>query len=213
MPCELRVCIRIFIEGCPVIQAELLAFCLLLIFLDALNPVIRLLNHAELHRRIGAADFIQVDFAQEEADVIIRVVIQPLNRRAVFLACVLYHPDNRLRIFPGSVGDKFAQMVVVGIFQLVFDDNLLLRCNIGRDNIHAEIAHSRFCSVDCNFHADFIAQNRDVLILRQPRRKIQCFMRPNLPQILHFGQNFKLLHRAYLLLCAAYSGRLSYDSR
>ena len=154
-----------------------------------------------------------MDFAQEKANVVIRVVIQPLNRRAVFLACVLYHPDNRPSFFPSSVGDKFAQMVVVGIFQLVFDDNLLPCCNIGRDNIHAEIAHGGFCPIDCNFHADFIAQNSDVLILRQPRRKIQCFMRPNLPQILHFGQNFKLLHRAYLLLCAAYSGRLSYDSR
>lgn len=80
----------------------------------------------------------------------IGMVVQPFDGSLVFLTSVFHHPNNHIRRFAGRIGYQLSEVVVVGILQLIFDDDFPICSRLGRKDIDIEIAHGRLRFVNGN---------------------------------------------------------------
>ena len=62
----------------------------------------------------------------------------------MFLSRLRHDPDDHLGVQPGSVSNDFSQMVVIGRFQLIFNDDLCSRCFIFCNKVAAVSAYKDF---------------------------------------------------------------------
>ena len=119
----------------------------------------------------------------EETEVGVGVLVEPFNGLAVFIAGALHHPYHHLCPLARGVGDEFAQVVVVGFFKLVFNDNLSSRALFFGIEVHIEIADRRLSFFQFQFNAYFLAQFGEVVLISQTLGKVVGFVRPNRPQV------------------------------
>ena len=91
-----------------------------------------------------------------------------LAYRAAWKTRMLHNPDNDIRFLARRIGDDFSQMVVVGVLELVLDDDTARRPAFPRKNIHAEIPDRGLRLLELHLDAQGIAELREILLLRQP---------------------------------------------
>ena len=121
--CKCFVCKGVVIKCRPVLKPCLLGRirCGRYLF-DFFRPVVWSFNYFE-HGRIGRIiNLPQFDFDEEEAYLLIGMLIQPLDGLPVLIASPLQDPYHHRSIFAGCVGDYLAEVVVVCVLQLIFDD-------------------------------------------------------------------------------------------
>ena len=74
-------------------------------------------------------------------------------------------------------------MIVIGFFELVFNNYLATRPHFVGENINIEGSHGRFGFDEFELYPNCLAQNLKIFILGKPFCKIEDFMRPNITQI------------------------------
>ena len=124
-----------------------------IIFPNGSRPVVGLFDQLKFHGWPGIINAIEMNLAQEKADLVVSVTVQPFNRGAVFFARVLHNPYDHIGVFAGCIGYQLAQMIVIGVLKLIFDDDFSTRSGLSRHNIGAEITDGRFRFIGGYFHA------------------------------------------------------------
>lgn len=76
--------------------------------LDSLRPLVGLLDHVKTRSRQRIPDGPQLDFHEEEAEVVVGVLVEPLNRLTMLIAGAGNHPDDDFGAFPCRIRDDFA---------------------------------------------------------------------------------------------------------
>ena len=109
--------------------------------LDGLRPLVGLLDHVEARGGQRVADGPQLYLHQEEPEVAVGVLVEPLDGLAVLVAGAGHHPDHHLGTLASGVGDYLAQVVVVSAPELVLYDHLAPGPGLLRVNVHVERAH------------------------------------------------------------------------
>lgn len=148
----------IVVEGFPEMQLQLLCFRHSFRSLYLFCPVIGAFHHIELGSRRGVVNFPELNLKKKKTYLLIRMLIEPLDSLTMFVARPLDNPDDNLGIFPGRIGDDLAQMIVVGIFKLIFNNNFSAGSFLTGINIRAEIPYRGLPFLKNNINADSIAQ-------------------------------------------------------
>ena len=176
----------VIIEGNPIVISCLERRGIACISLNFLCPIIRLFYHFKFNGNIRTADLIQLDFYQEERNIIISMVIQPFDSSTMFFSCSLYNPNYNIGTFSGCICNQFTEVVMVCIFKLILDDDFSVRSGFSCINIYIEIANARFSFINGYLQANGIRQQRKIIFLCKPRRKVYCLVRPYLSQVFYF---------------------------
>ena len=123
------------------------------------------------------------------------MLVQPRNRLLVLVPRMLHDPDDDVGFLARRIGDDFPQMVVVGVLELVLDDDTARRPAFPRKNIHAEAPDRGLRLLKLHLDAERLAERGQILLLCQPLGKVMLLMRPDRPQIinaLHSPDSFHL---------------------
>lgn len=98
-------------------------------------------------------------------------------------------------------------MIVVGIFQLIFNYDISPRSFFLCKNIHAEVADIRFFLFKRYIDADSFTKKSKIFLLSKSRRKISAFILPDLSEICYLNQfiKFHFLFTTKLISIATYS--------
>lgn len=139
--CKLCVLESIILKRHPIVIFPLLSFICGLTLFYFLSPIVRLFNDFELYGRLRSADTVQFYLAEEESDFLIGMVVQPFDSGLVFLTSVFHHPNDNIRRLAGRISYQLAEVVVIGILQLVLNDDFSVRTRLGRKDIDIKIAH------------------------------------------------------------------------
>src|SRR3990170_157016 len=108
------------------------------LFSDCLAPIVWLGDDVELRRHRRVADLPQLDLEPEEVEGTRRRIIEPVKRRPVFLGEAARHPDDRYRFEASSVGEELPEVDVVGSFELVLNENVVVVDGVAAKNVGAE---------------------------------------------------------------------------
>ena len=103
----------------PVRQLCLLRLRQALAHLDGLCPLVGLFHDVELGRRERISDGPQLDLDQKEAKVVVRMLVKPLDGLTMLVSRMSNDPNNHFGALAGGVSDDLAQMIVVGVLELV----------------------------------------------------------------------------------------------
>ena len=178
----------IIIEGNPIIISRLQRRGTAGITLDFLCPVIWLFYHFKFNGNVRTADLVEFDFYKEESNILIGVIIQPLNCRTMFFSCSLNNPDYNIGRFAGCICNQFTKVVMVCIFKLILDDDFSVRSSFGCINVHIEISNAGLGFVNSYLQANGIRQQRKIILFCKPRSEVYCLMWPYLSQVFYFFQ-------------------------
>lgn len=94
-------------------------------------------------------------------------------------------PNDHRRLFAGSIGDDLSKVIMVGIFQLVFNDDLPACSFFGRKKIDGKVPDGRLPFFEIDIDPDGLAQYGKIFILRQPYRKIPRLIRSYFAQVFY----------------------------
>ena len=97
----------------------------LLLLADLLDLLAWAFDDGELRCRYGVvpdADRFELD--KVEGDVTRCVFIEPIDGAAMFFSRLWRNPNGPVGVKVGEVGQDLAEVVVVGLFELVLDDHL-----------------------------------------------------------------------------------------
>lgn len=144
----------------------------------ALCPIVGLDHQSEHGGGRGILDTNGSDLDTEEPDSFLRVLIQPVERCAVFITKSGRAPHDRRRISAAGVGQQLAQMAVVRHFQLVLDNDGGSRLQIRADEIQGKVAYPPLRFDQFQVHAEHVRKN--IGVLKQPLREMVSLMSPYL---------------------------------
>lgn len=178
----------VIIEGNPIVISCLQCRGITGVTLDFLCPIIRFFYHFKFNGDIRTADLVQFDFYQEESNILIGVIIQPLNCRTMFFSCSLYNPNHNISRFARRICNQLTKVVMVCIFKLILDNDFSVRSGFGCINVYIEISNAGLSFIDSNFQANGIRQQRKIILFCKPRSEVYCLMRPYLSQVFYFFQ-------------------------
>ena len=71
------------------------------------------------------------------------MLIEPFYCLPVLISGTGHHPNDKLSFFSRSVSDDLSQMIMIGIFELVFNNNLTSAPDLLRKYICAEASDTR----------------------------------------------------------------------
>ena len=83
----------------------------------------------------------------------------------MFFTCMLYHPNNHICRLTRCISNQLAQMVMVGILQLILYDDFSIGSSFRSKNIHIEVSNGGFCFIYCNIKAYSICKKCNIIIL------------------------------------------------
>jgi len=164
-----------FVEHSPKFQTFVLRFIQFRVVgkcFQLLGKIVGLFNDIEIWGGFGISDGISMDFNQEEGYIGICMFVQPFDGAFVFLFGFGHNPDDHGGIQSRGVGDDFAQVVIVGGFQLIFNEHILAGDFILADDIAAVTAHILLCLHIGERQVQFLAELFYVIFFRQPARKV-----------------------------------------
>jgi len=149
---------------------------------DVRGPVIRLRYDVEFRRGGRLADPPQFHLQPEELELLARVLVEPVQRAPVLVAEPFGHPDDGDRIQSSRAGHQLAEVDVVGLLQLVFDQHPVVVRGVLAQHVGAEGPHVPFLRLHFQLEPDGLPEQGDVFLARQPRGEIARLVRPYFPQ-------------------------------
>ena len=87
------------------------------------GPFVGLADHVELGGHRGSGNAPEFDLQGEEVDVVRSLLVEPVHSGPVFLPDALGYPDDGHSLQTGYIGQDLAQMGVVGLGELVLDED------------------------------------------------------------------------------------------
>lgn len=126
--------------------------------LDRAGPVVGLADDVELGGEGRIADLPQFDFQAKRIDFLVGMLVQPIQRGAVFVGKALGDPDDGDGLQARRVGDQLAQVGMVGALQLVFDEHPIVVGRVFAKNVCAKRADVLFLRFQFQIDADCFAQ-------------------------------------------------------
>lgn len=154
-----------------------------------------LLHHVEARRRQGIPDRPQLDLDEKEAEIVVGVLVEPFYGLSVLVAGARDHPHDHFGAFPGGVGDDLAQVVVVGVFELVLDDHLATHAGFLGVDVEIERPNGRLSFYELELNGDGRAQHGEVGLLGEPFGEVERLMRPYVAQLDLFKRIQVVFHR------------------
>ena len=146
-----------------------------------LGPIVGLGHHLKLgcQRRIANAP--QLYFHRKKAQFFGGVLVQKFQRRHMLGPERLGHPNHLLGPCACCVGEDLAQVRVVGLFQLVFDDDLVIPA--GAQNVELELTDPVLGGHQLQVgQTQRIGQRVEVVLFGQPGREVVGFVLPGFAQ-------------------------------
>lgn len=156
--CECVILKSIIIESNPIVISRLQRRGVTGVTLDFLCSVIWFFYHLKFNSDIRTADLVQFDFYQEESNILIGVIIQPLDCRAMFFSYSLYNPNYNIGRFARCICNQFTEVVMVGILKLILDDNFSVRTSFRCVNVNIEISNTGLGFINCYLQSGSIRQ-------------------------------------------------------
>lgn len=188
---EVRIGAHLVVEGLPEFEFKPVGLTHALDALHRLGPVVGFLHHVEFGGEEGVVYLPQLNFYEEEADVGIRMLIEPFYSLTMLITCPLDNPDDHFRALSGGVGNQFAQMVMICVLQLVLDYDLATRAAFCGVEVHTETTYGRFAFFQVDVNTNGAAQLFEVCILCEPFGEVVSLVGPYCAQItdaLHFTE-------------------------
>ena len=105
--------------------------------------------------------------------------IEPLDGLTVLVAGVAHDPDDHLGALAGGVGDDRAEMIVVGVLELVLDDYLGACGRVSGVDVRAEGADGRLDLAKLEVHPHGLAKQRQAALLGEPLGEVQRLVGPD----------------------------------
>lgn len=62
----------------------------------------------------------------------------------MFVSCPFDHPNDYFRPFARSIGNQLTEMIMIRIFELIFDNNFSIGTIFRCEYVDIEISHGRF---------------------------------------------------------------------
>lgn len=87
----------------------------------------------------------QLNLDQKEAKVIVRMLVEPLDGLTMLVSRMSNDPNNNLSPLAGGISDDLAKVIVVGVLELVLDDDLAPGPNLLRVDVNVEGSNGRLC--------------------------------------------------------------------
>jgi len=92
-------------------------------------------------------------------------------------------PDDGHRVEACCVGDDLAQVGVIGLLELVLDEHPPLAHGVLTQDVGGERPDTALGGLELERHAQRLAEQLEVLLLRQPGREMRCLIRPCRTQV------------------------------
>lgn len=91
------------------------------------------------------------------------MIAQPFNGFPMFLMGAFHYLNNCIRRLTKFLGDQFAEVVVVSILQLIFDNNFSFCPRFTSKDIDTKISYGRFHLIDGNIQSPTASVRRAML--------------------------------------------------
>mgnify|MGYP000597275374 CR=1 FL=1 len=171
----------------------------------SLGPFVGLGHHLELGGQRRIANAPQLHLHRKKVQVVGGVLVQKVERRHMLGPKALGHPNHFACARACGVGEDLAQVRVVGLLQLVFDDHLLVAT--GAQNVQLELADPMLGGHQCKLgQAQRVGQRVEVVLFGQPGREVVGLVLPGFAQgdAFEFAERF-FYHQISLFGCEANS--------
>jgi len=99
------------------------------------SPFIRLGDDIEFWCNLGFAYTPQLDFKAKESELFACNRVQPIKRCTVFVGETVSDPDDGYGMQSGRIGQQLPEVCVVGPFQLILDEHVMIVCYILAEDI------------------------------------------------------------------------------
>lgn len=147
-----------------------------------LLPLTRFLDGIETNcwRRVRDSPHLESD--DEQVDTFATVLVQPLDSVTMLVVEHRCDPRDDVRVDARSIGERFAEMVVVGIVELVLDDDLPAICHDLSKDIHVVLSHALLAFEDLKIEAQRVLEVRRFFRLDfagEPGSEITFFVVPS----------------------------------
>src|SRR5215831_3324630 len=113
--------------------------------------------------------------------VLVAVFIQPGQCLAMLVAEPCGDPYDGRRAGSGSIRQQLAEMTVVRVAQLVLHDQHDVVCLVLAEDVQRVTADCILGGLELQLYPQSLGE--PISVLRQPRREVQSFMRPDRPRI------------------------------
>jgi hypothetical protein len=97
---------------------------------------------------------------------------------------------------PGGVGEHLSKVVVVGLFELVLNDNLVVGGGVRGDDVGGVRAHCHLHPVEFQLQIQRIGEASKVLLLGEPRSEISGLIGPDGAEVNGFERAEGGIHRS-----------------
>ncbi len=111
------------------------------------------------------------------------MLVEPFDGLAMLVTRLFHHPNDHLGTLAGRIGDGFAQMVVVGRRELVFNDDLAPGSGFLRIDVDAERSNGRLGLDELEFDANGGTQQLQVGFFGKPFREVERLVVPDIPKL------------------------------
>ena len=149
---------------------------------DRLGPFVGLRYDIEFGRRRRISDLPQLDFQPEEADAFFCDLVEPVKGRPMFVREILSHPNDSNSLGSGRVCEQLAKVLMIGSFQLMFNQHPSIRADSSAQDIGPKGADLLFHGFDFKFEPQRFPQQCNIVGARKPWREVLILRTPNFAQ-------------------------------
>jgi hypothetical protein len=144
-------------------------------------PVVGLRPELEQRRRVGVADADHADLHAEEPDVLAAELIEVVEGLAVLFTKSRRQPDNGPGVGAGRGGEELAEVAVVGIGELVLNDEDAVVGHVAAHQVQGEPAHRVLGGGEFEVEAECLGER--VFVLQQPRGEVVSLAGPDASRV------------------------------
>lgn len=128
--------IQVIMEFTPELQPQFLCLSITsYLFLYGFGPVVRFCHNIKLRSRRAISNLEKPYLYAKEIIVVISDAVQPVNCSPVLLIKGFGNPNCGVCIKSGAVSNNFSEMVVVSLFQLIFNDYTSVGIDVFTENV------------------------------------------------------------------------------
>ena len=135
-----------------------------------LCPRIRLGDYVELGCGGRASDLPDFDFQTEELEIVSGILVEPVQRRAMFVRELPSNPGDGNGVETGSVGENLSKVGVVGDFKLVLDKDPVIGAFLFANDVGPVRPHPFLLLVEFQLDPQGVA--KEVQVIGEPGSEV-----------------------------------------